>query len=384
MVDITQREIRAERWRALMLWWWQARQLHRGAVVILAWLHAVPLVVALACLLEIGTKDVPFMTASGKVMFGLVVMEMFYLVTGIGWYRRLVALLVRLGLCGGAQTVATDTATFETFRLTDKGIDCQALGETVPWEAFTQGAWHGAFGLLVLSRYCTKRARREMFYIDMDLLSAEARKGLLQRLGGVAQASLEPEEALSLLRGSSVYQDLAKVFTPTFQGRSAPSEGWEEVATLAEAFATQGATTVRGALRRFWTCWTPRGRASVAEFWLAFLFLLVVFAGVAAVMAGLHEAFGWFVSRRSAIWQGVWWCGVATVIPFCALCVRRFHDTGRSGWYLLPFLLIFPVGGWLFLLLFMLLSGQRQANRFGPVPRKVPEKPTVNSRQLLD
>lgn len=159
-----------------------------------------------------------------------------------------------------------------------------------------------------------------------------------------------------------------KVFTPAFQGRSAPSEGWEVVAALAEAFATQGVTTVRGASRRFWTCWTPRGRASVAEFWLVVLCLLIVFVGVAAAMAGLHEAFGWFASRWSAIWQGMWWCGVVTVIPFCALCARRFHDTGRSGWYLVPFLLTFLVGGWLLLLLFMLLSGQRQANRFGPVP----------------
>ena len=49
------------------------------------------------------------------------------------------------------------------------------------------------------------------------------------------------------------------------------------------------------------------------------------------------------------------------------MTVRRLHDTGRSGWWIL--LSLIPVIGALVLLYFMVISGQPQANEYGPDPK---------------
>jgi len=54
------------------------------------------------------------------------------------------------------------------------------------------------------------------------------------------------------------------------------------------------------------------------------------------------------------------------LLPLLALTVRRLHDTNRSGWWIL--LNLVPVIGQLLLLWFMLISGDRRDNRYGPDP----------------
>jgi uncharacterized membrane protein YhaH (DUF805 family) len=46
-----------------------------------------------------------------------------------------------------------------------------------------------------------------------------------------------------------------------------------------------------------------------------------------------------------------------------ALAVRRLHDTDRSGWWLLIGLI--PIVGSLVLLVFYILPGTQETNRFG-------------------
>jgi uncharacterized membrane protein YhaH (DUF805 family) len=50
----------------------------------------------------------------------------------------------------------------------------------------------------------------------------------------------------------------------------------------------------------------------------------------------------------------------ALVIPIIAVGVRRMHDTGRSGWWVL-----LPMGN----LIFWAEDGNRGTNRFGPDPK---------------
>ena len=49
-----------------------------------------------------------------------------------------------------------------------------------------------------------------------------------------------------------------------------------------------------------------------------------------------------------------------------SLFIRRLHDMGKSGWYLL--LVIIPVVVWFFLLWVFLKDGQKDSNKYGDKP----------------
>ncbi len=59
---------------------------------------------------------------------------------------------------------------------------------------------------------------------------------------------------------------------------------------------------------------------------------------------------------------------LALIIPGIAVSVRRLHDTGRSGWFLL--LGFIPIVGGILLLVWMCSRGTEGPNRFGadPIP----------------
>jgi len=47
--------------------------------------------------------------------------------------------------------------------------------------------------------------------------------------------------------------------------------------------------------------------------------------------------------------------------------VRRLHDTGKSGWWLL--IVLVPIVGPIVLLVFYVLDSQPGANEYGPNPK---------------
>lgn len=57
---------------------------------------------------------------------------------------------------------------------------------------------------------------------------------------------------------------------------------------------------------------------------------------------------------------------LALLLPSLAVSVRRLHDSGRTGWWLLINLV--PAVGWLLWIILACLPGQRHFNRFGPDP----------------
>ncbi len=92
-----------------------------------------------------------------------------------------------------------------------------------------------------------------------------------------------------------------------------------------------------------------------------------------------------------------WTFGLAAFIPMMACAVRRLHDSGKSGWWLLlifvpvivllvfsdhPFanrqlqdvlqypIVVAPIVGGAILTVFLLLGGNPVVNRFGPNPRE--------------
>ncbi|SER93414.1 DUF805 domain-containing protein [Salisediminibacterium halotolerans] len=54
-------------------------------------------------------------------------------------------------------------------------------------------------------------------------------------------------------------------------------------------------------------------------------------------------------------------------LPSLAVAVRRLHDTGRSGWWILINLV--PFIGQIVFLIFVIIDSEQQENRWGPVPK---------------
>jgi len=61
--------------------------------------------------------------------------------------------------------------------------------------------------------------------------------------------------------------------------------------------------------------------------------------------------------------------GLAHLIPYLGVAVRRLHDTDKSGWMLLVGLIPF-VGG-IILIVFFASEGTPGPNKFGPNPKQI-------------
>ena len=61
--------------------------------------------------------------------------------------------------------------------------------------------------------------------------------------------------------------------------------------------------------------------------------------------------------------------GIIFFIPNLTVTVRRLHDVGRTGWYVL--IPVIPLIGYIILLYFCLCDSEEQANIYGPSPKYV-------------
>ncbi len=88
-----------------------------------------------------------------------------------------------------------------------------------------------------------------------------------------------------------------------------------------------------------------KGRASRPEYWWFFLFTFIIY---------VLTAFFPIVSLIAVL---------ALLVPSIAAAVRRLHDTDRSGWWYLIFLV--PLVGAIVLIYFLCQRGTEGQNRFG-------------------
>ncbi|MFI7586398.1 DUF805 domain-containing protein [Spongisporangium articulatum] len=104
------------------------------------------------------------------------------------------------------------------------------------------------------------------------------------------------------------------------------------------------------------------GRARRSEYWWFFLFNLIVsiVASIIDRIVGLDGVVGSYGVLQLLV-------GLAFLIPGLAVAVRRLHDTGRSGWWVL--IAIIPVIGWIVIIVFLALDGEPQPNQYGPSPK---------------
>ena len=99
------------------------------------------------------------------------------------------------------------------------------------------------------------------------------------------------------------------------------------------------------------------GRARRKEFWMFFLFNLIV-----AVIISVIDM---MIFGSPGILYGLY--TLAVLLPVLGVTVRRLHDTGRTGWWVLAMLI--PVIGFIVWIIFMVLEGQPGDNEYGPNPK---------------
>ena len=104
------------------------------------------------------------------------------------------------------------------------------------------------------------------------------------------------------------------------------------------------------------------GRARRKEYWMFALINVVI----TFVLILIDSLIGTFSPQAGiGLLSGLY--ALAVLIPSIAVTVRRLHDTGRSGWWIL--ITLIPIIGGIVLLIFMLLDSQPGANQYGPNPK---------------
>lgn len=104
------------------------------------------------------------------------------------------------------------------------------------------------------------------------------------------------------------------------------------------------------------------GRARRSEYWYYLLFTFCVDSVLAllAKMTG-QEMFNVMLSLFN----------LGLFLPGLAVSIRRMHDTGKSGWFVLISLL--PVVGSILLNLWFLRDSEPGTNKYGPNPKETYE-----------
>jgi uncharacterized membrane protein YhaH (DUF805 family) len=102
------------------------------------------------------------------------------------------------------------------------------------------------------------------------------------------------------------------------------------------------------------------GRARRSEFWwwVLFTFLLSIVASIIDAILGTRSSSGTGLIETLT--------SLAVLLPSLAVGARRLHDTGRSGWWQLLWIVI--VIGWIILIVWYCLDSHAD-NKYGPSPK---------------
>lgn len=105
------------------------------------------------------------------------------------------------------------------------------------------------------------------------------------------------------------------------------------------------------------------GRARRKEYWM-FLLFHIIFLVIAIILDNMLG-----LAFKDLGYGPIYLIyTVAVLIPALAVAIRRLHDTGRSGWYILISLI--PFIGSLILLVFFASAGDVDDNEYGSDPKQ--------------
>lgn len=99
------------------------------------------------------------------------------------------------------------------------------------------------------------------------------------------------------------------------------------------------------------------GRATRTEYWM---FVLVNF--IVSLIAML-------IDYVLGSWRIIYYLyTLAIFLPSLAVLVRRLHDIGRTGWWML--IVLVPLLGWIVLIIYACTDSQDRENAYGPNPKE--------------
>ena len=101
------------------------------------------------------------------------------------------------------------------------------------------------------------------------------------------------------------------------------------------------------------------GRATRSEYWYFFLVNMLIGIVVSVVSMVIGDTAGIVGMIYS----------LAMFLPGLAICVRRLHDMGKSGWMILVALI--PLAGIIWLLVLLVTESNPTDNIYGPKPAPV-------------
>ncbi|MFI1735700.1 DUF805 domain-containing protein [Streptomyces acidicola] len=101
------------------------------------------------------------------------------------------------------------------------------------------------------------------------------------------------------------------------------------------------------------------GRARRKEYWMFALFASIIYVVLAAIG---------FTVLDSLVPALVFY--VAVLLPALGVTVRRLHDTGRTGWWIL--IGVVPLVGEIVMLVFLCGDSEAGENQYGPNPKAIP------------
>ncbi|MBK5931727.1 DUF805 domain-containing protein [Halochromatium salexigens] len=111
---------------------------------------------------------------------------------------------------------------------------------------------------------------------------------------------------------------------------------------------------------RKYTVFTGRSRRK--EYWYYFLinFLIITALLIIDDMLGTLDP-----EAGMGLLSGLY--ALAVLLPGLAVAVRRLHDTGRTGWWVL--IALIPIVGPIILIFFLIQESVDGANQYGPNPK---------------
>ncbi len=109
-----------------------------------------------------------------------------------------------------------------------------------------------------------------------------------------------------------------------------------------------------------------QGRARRSEYWYWVLFTVVVNIVLTSIDRAIFGVDENGISR--SVLSGIF--GLAVLVPGLAVTVRRLHDVGKSGWWVL-LNLIFLIGSLILIFAFLIKDSQPGTNQFGDNPKGV-------------
>ncbi|MDR2902414.1 MAG: DUF805 domain-containing protein [Lactobacillales bacterium] len=96
-----------------------------------------------------------------------------------------------------------------------------------------------------------------------------------------------------------------------------------------------------------------KGRAIRSQYWYFFLFNMII-----SVILSIIDNIVFKQPALSSLYN------LAVLVPGIAIAVRRLHDLGKSGWWLL--LAFVPIVGAIVLLVWFCTKGETKSNAYGP------------------